>query len=477
MKRNAFTLIELLAVIGILGILILAVVPNVIKIYNNALLKTMETQEANVKNASKLYVEDYCIDPIDNTYICPSSYENVVNNERYVCLNKLQSGSDKYIGNITYKNKSCTGVVVYTKDTSGSYSNSKTYLYCGYDEENNSYSYMTDPLLNVSKYSACNIVSVASTENCFAFDSSTGTITGYGYGWDEEYDELNASCPLYVNIPSKIGGVDVVTIGGSSFSRGEGENSVGKLIEITIPNSVVTIEGYAFEYNSLENVIIPNSVTSIESCAFRNNNLTSVVIPDSVMSIGYDAFSHNDLNSVTIGSGLSSISTNPFLNNPNLTNVVVDNNNPNYMSSNSAIYTKDGKTLILGNQTSANNILNTTTRIAQNAFSYNNLTTVTIPSSVTNIDDFAFYNNKLTSLTIPNSVVSIGDYTFYNNKLTNVSISNSVTSIGSFSFARNLIPQGSFLIDNNSSNISIGSYALYYNGTNGNTTITPTYLR
>lgn len=208
MKRNAFTLTELLAVIGILGILILAVVPNVIKIYNNALLKTMETQEANVKNASKLYVEDYCIDPIDNTYICPSSYENVVNNERYVCLNKLQSGSDKYIGNITYKNKSCTGVVVYTKDTSGSYSNSKTYLYCGYDEENNSYSYMTDPLLNVSKYSECNINSpiteelLPTSENCFAFNATTKTITNY-YDYENNVS-TNPVCPRDVVIPKKL---------------------------------------------------------------------------------------------------------------------------------------------------------------------------------------------------------------------------------------------------------------------------------
>ena len=181
MKKVGFTLIELLGVIAILGILILAVVPNVIKIYNNSVQKTMEVQENNVKNASKLFVEDYCINPIDNTNICPSTYKNEVNEEKYVCLNDLQSGTDKYIGSVTYKKENCKGVIVYTKDESGSYNESKTYLYCGYDTENNSYSYMTDPILHVSKYSACNIqapvteVILPTNENCFAFDSSTGS--------------------------------------------------------------------------------------------------------------------------------------------------------------------------------------------------------------------------------------------------------------------------------------------------------------
>lgn len=94
--------------------------------------------------------------------------------------------------------------------------------------------------ITVSKLPVDECVVVTTTpEECFEFDSSTGTIEGYGYGWEEEYQELNSTCPLYVNIPSKIGGVDVVTIGNSSFSRGEGENSVGDIIELIIPNSIV----------------------------------------------------------------------------------------------------------------------------------------------------------------------------------------------------------------------------------------------
>ena len=79
-----------------------------------------------------------------------------------------------------------------------------------------------------------------------------------------------------------------------------------------------------------------------------------------------------------------------------------------------------------------NNIIKTqkqivnVTKIGENAFSNNQLTSVTIPNSVTTIGDHAFENNQLTNVTIPNSVTLIGYGAFYNNALTNVTVPNSV---------------------------------------------------
>ena len=68
----------------------------------------------------------------------------------------------------------------------------------------------------------------------------------------------------------------------------------GTLAECTIPDSVTSIVGWAFDgCASLTSVAIPNSVTSIGYCAFDGcTSLTSVTIPDSVTSIGICAFEY-----------------------------------------------------------------------------------------------------------------------------------------------------------------------------------------
>lgn len=113
MNRNGFTLVELLAVIAIVGILTLIAVPNAIKLYNEAILKEMVVQESNIKNAANIYLEDYCNSKLDDRLICPSSYEEVNNkDEKYVCLSDLQEANDSYIGSVKYKKDSCKGIIV-----------------------------------------------------------------------------------------------------------------------------------------------------------------------------------------------------------------------------------------------------------------------------------------------------------------------------------------------------------------------------
>lgn len=145
-NKKGFTLIELLATIAIISLLTLVAVPSAIKLYNNGVQKQMLVQESEVKNASNLFLTDYCLDSIDEKE-CPES----IVKQNYVCLSDLQTDNIKYIGKVLYKKQACDGVIVY--DDIESYDNGKAYLFCDYDGKD--FGYVTDKSYYISKYSSC----------------------------------------------------------------------------------------------------------------------------------------------------------------------------------------------------------------------------------------------------------------------------------------------------------------------------------
>lgn len=203
---------------------------------------------------------------------------------------------------------------------------------------------------------------------------------------------------------SEGGGIDKqylydILMGESLITRKEGEWPVvhGKptkidesmfkgahLASVTIPSSIKTINGRAFEENQLTSVVIPSGVTAIGSNAFFKNKLTSVVIPPSVTFIGPGAFADNQLTSVVIPPGVISLQW--------------------YI------------------------------------FSGNRLTSVVIPPSVTEIEDGVFMDNQLMSVVIPPSVKSIEEEAFAKNKLSEVKVpQNCTVADGAFDAGVNII--------------------------------------
>ncbi len=195
----------------------------------------------------------------------------------------------------------------------------------------------------------------ASPEEHFTFDSGTGTITGYtGPGGD-------------VEIPSTIGGVNVTSIGNSSFF------SVSSLTSITIPMGITSIGHMAFDIcTSLTSVSIPAGVLSIGNFAFYLAPIDSITIPASTTSIGVGAFAHCAL----------------------LTEIVVDPDNQSFSSLNGVLFNK-GKTELLQCPGGKNG-------------SY------TVPAEVVSIGDKAFEGCALlNSIILPDAITSIGSSTFF----------------------------------------------------------------
>ena len=124
--KKGFTLLELLAVIILIGFLLTIVVPSTIKILDSSIVNTMKIQEEEVERAAKIYLEDYCKTPIDSTKICTLN-KSVTNGIVYyngeVNLNILINNN--YIERVSIRNVNCEGRVIITN------SEPKAYLKCG----------------------------------------------------------------------------------------------------------------------------------------------------------------------------------------------------------------------------------------------------------------------------------------------------------------------------------------------------------
>ena len=216
----------------------------------------------------------------------------------------------------------------------------------------------------------------------------------------------------------------------------------GKAGIYNIPEGVTSIGVFAFvDCTGLTSVTIPASVTSIGDGAFSGcTSLISVVVPEGVTSIGGGVLSGcNDLISVNISASVTSIGSGTFSDCPGLTEIVINDNNQNYASTDGVLYNKTYTELILcpAGKTGIYNIPDGVISIDYGAFyGCTGLTSVTIPASVTSIGESAFRNCiGLTYVNIQVGVASIGRSAFRGcSGLTSVGIPEGVTSIGQSAF-------------------------------------------
>ena len=251
-----------------------------------------------------------------------------------------------------------------------------------------------------------------------------------------------------------------------------------------IPEGITNIGFFAFYDVSMTSIDIPNSVHTIEGYAFKKTGLVDITIGSGVTSIGYSAFeSCSYLNSITCYARTApTLYTDVFRFVKEKGTLYYPSGSYGYttwlsnsigylgyhkwvgeemevLENNKIYYTSTDGNVVTPNKTDgfgANIVSNTyengigviefdgdVTSIGYMAFNYcRGLQTITIPNSVKVIDSYGFYYcTALSSVNIPDSVTSIGSNAFNNcTSFTSLTVPDTVKTIGTLAFfgCRNL---------------------------------------
>ena len=324
----------------------------------------------------------------------------------------------------------------------------------------------------------------------WSFDESTGTLTISGEGDMYNYDyytqpwaQLNESI---VNVIIEDG---VTSIGEYSFtffynvkslSIGNTVSAINDcafqdcfyLAEVNIPDSVNTIEGYAFCGCAFEEVTISEYVTYIGNEAFgrgalknitvseNNNNYASIdgvlfnkdktsliffppchsesyTIPDGVLRIENSPFVQSIITDITISEGVESIDEAALSGANYLERIDVVEENNCFSSIDGILFNKDITTILVypreKKDITVYAVPDTVTEIGGLAFNgCDFLEEISLPDNLKTIGDCAFYwCSKITQIQIPDTVTEIGDRTFDSClRLTNVEFPDGVQVVG-----------------------------------------------
>lgn len=174
-------------------------------------------------------------------------------------------------------------------------------------------------------------------------------------------------------------------------------------------------------------------VVGLGSCNDKDVFIPPIYNEKPVKGIVFSGFSTYKINSVVIPESITNIELSLY-SRPNIENIIVAEGNKFYYSKDNCLIETATQTLILGQKNGI--IPNGVKSIGKFAFGYcDDLTSVTIPSSVTSIGEAAFLGTDLTSINIPEGVVSIGKDAFAMcQKAETITISNTVTCIEKSAF-------------------------------------------
>lgn len=439
MQDRGFTLVELIAVIIILGIVALIVTPVVTDVIKDSREKLYNHQVEEVLRSAERWA-------MSNNILLPVEDQAIY----YLSIPSLKDDGfvkDSDIVN-PITNENMNGCILMT-----------------YQADSMQYDYKYEEVACSSTHTVDNLTNVYPEYACYTFDSATGTITNY--------DATNPICVTNVFIPNKIDGVDVLIIGTDAFRN-------KNITNVKLPNNIVTIGANAFAENVLVSLDLSNleNLITIGDHAFAYNTIASLNLTGltNLSLINYGAFIYNSITSLNfIGlNNLKDIEEEAFQFNIiaslNITDLPkLEQIHLNAFSENSITsLTLENLPLLNDIEDAAfayNHMTNLVLKnlpgvsfISDCAFRNNSLTTInlqTLPQLVS-INYQAFKNNSITSLNLsglPN-LTTIESEAFYGNRLSNITIPASVTTIAANAFYQSgSYPWSSVTIGYNATNL------------------------
>jgi type II secretory pathway pseudopilin PulG len=385
-NKKGFTLVELIAIIVIVGIIIGIISPTAIKLIEKSKVNSFREGLRSIIRSAEIYMEENDLKKLPDEGI-------------YLQDNDLDIDySDGYSGIIKYTD----GEIVLQNIGNGKY--------CGNGSKDT---------LSVSEFTEDCVV-VKPEIQCFVMgttDTAGDTIVGYDYS-NEECNPTNLVIPATVNeVPVKyiadgafINYFDYILYYSESYDEydiKENWDAIGTDYSYALPVSASSFQLEKWCYNPNvddwyeENIdYVLTSGDGYEYCGVNassgdiwnyeaeSTTISSVDFSNAtnLVSIGNVAFYNNLIDSINFGS-LS-----------NLTNIGISVFSGNYISD----------TLDLSGL-----------------------------SNITSLGSDAFYGNNINFALLPNKLESIGYYTFGDNNLADITIPASVTSIGNWSFDDN----------------------------------------
>ena len=444
MNSKGFTMIELLAVITIMGVLLLIATPmisNIVmdsrrtayadialsyirsakfKIVNKEIEKAFDEdttyyidvrylEESGVVAPSPFgdWVEAYVIYIIDKKGI-PSYYFVSLDEEGWM-INRVEES--KINKSAVVRNQMYESVDIENIDSRG------TIMFVDEDGE----------MYEIPEQKAW---TREQTKECFSFSDKNANEVILTY-YNKDCIDENGN----VIIPAKVGGKTVTEIYSYTFY------DMG-IKSVSIPNTIKSIGSSAFAKNQLTSVRIPKSVTTIGSTAFMSNQINNLIMTENVTTIGSRAFQHNKLDKplkVLVPNDDADIGSCAFCNNflPSAAFLFRGTTVRGYVGDLSeCAATKVFKVPQFNNEGQQ------ITKIEDSAFFSMSLSgyTVDIPEGITTIGGSAFTFGGIAKVNFPSTLKTIGGHSFYSNSLTEINIPAGVVSISSTAFNNNRVP-------------------------------------